>query len=338
MYIVKVPYNLCVKDEIEIYKKMVRESDFRDVHIAPNTFKLAAEFAILSRLKPSTKVSNAIQKMKLYNGEITEEFKKSEIDLKSLREEGRMKGEGMSGISPRFIINAMNVALGMKEAKGKFKDGTGKSFTGCINPIDLIRALRQNFDHALGISDEDIKTFNNLLTGDKQSVASEYKEVAKKEVNMAFLYAYEEQAEELFQRYMTNCDAHCKKEKVLDSITGEYSDPDEQLMRSLEELIGVPENSKDTFRNGIFVHKSSALERKEVFKFDTYAPLREAIEKKLMSDLKNVVNLSISSTTNTNPKRHQQRDRAFDTLMKKGYCEACANVLLSFVGEILRKT
>jgi serine protein kinase len=337
MYIVKVPYNLAVDDEINIYKKMIRESDFRNVHIAPHTLKLAAQFAVLSRLTPSTKVSNLIQKMKLYNGEVTDEFKKSEIDIKALREEGRRKGEGMSGISPRFIINAMNVALGMKEEKGKAVDGKGRAYTGCINSIDLIRALRQNFDHAIGITEEDAKTYNNLLTGDKQSVASEFKEVAKKEVNMAFLYAYEDQAEELFHRYMLNCDAYCKKEKVLDSITGEYSDADEKLMRALEELIGVPENSKDTFRNGIFVHKASALERGEIFKFDSYAPLRDAIEKKLMSDLKNVVNLSIGSTTNTNPKRKSHRDRAFKTLMEKGYCEHCANTTLAFVGEILRK-
>jgi len=232
----------------------------------------------------------------------------------------------MDGISPRFIINALNVALGQKEEKK------------CINPIDVIRALRNNFEHSIGITEEDQKTYINALTGDKQSVASEFKEFAKKEVNMAFLYAYEDQAHELFARYMINCSAFVKKEKVLDSITGEYSDPDEILMRALEELIGVPENSKETFRNGIFVHKSSSLERGEKFEFDSYAPLRDAIEKKLMSDLKNVVSLSIATSTNVNPKTEARRDRAFQTLLKKGYCESCSNMLLSFVAEVLRKT
>lgn len=157
---------------------------------------------------------------------------------------------------------------------------------------------------------------------------------------MAFLYAYEDQAQELFSRYMENVSAFCNKEKVLDSITGEYSDPDEKLMRSLEELVGdsgVPENSKETFRNGIFVHKAAALEKKKVFRFDSYPPLKEAIQKKLMSDLKNVVNLSIATTTNTSPKAKKHRDRAFKSLLKEGYCDSCANILLQFVGEILRK-
>jgi len=326
MYIVKVPYNLKVDDEIQIYKKMIAESDFRDIHIAPYTLKLAAQFAVLSRLKKSTKVSSMVQKMKIYNGEVTEEFKKSEIDVKALLEEGKRLGEGMTGISPRFIINALNVALGQKEGKK------------CINPIDVIRALRNNFEHSIGISEEDQKMYDVLLTGDKQSVASEYKEFAKKEVNMAFLYAYEDQAHELFARYMINCGAYVKKEKVEDRITGEYSDPDETLMRALEELIGVPENSKETFRNGIFVHKASALERNEKFEFDSYAPLKDAIEKKLMSDLKNVVSLSIASPTRVDAKTQRNRDRAFLTLTQKGYCESCANMLLSFVAEILRKT
>jgi serine protein kinase len=320
MYIVKVPWNLKVSEEVKIYQKMISESDFKDIHIAPHTLEIAAQFAVLSRLTKSTKVSTLIQKMKLYDGEITPEFKKTEIDVKALREEGKRNGEGMSGISPRFIINALNVVLGQKEDKK------------CINPIDLIRALRHNFEHSIGIEEENITHYNNLLIGD------EYKEVAKKEINRAFLYAYEEQAEELFRRYMENVGAFCKKEKILDSLTEEYSDPDEKLMRSLEELIGIPDNSKSEFRNGIFVHKATAIEAGRDFTYDSYDPLREAIEKKLMGDLKNVVNLSIASPGNTNPKTKRSRDRAFKTLLEKGYCPRCANMLLAFVGEILRKT
>ena len=94
---------------------------------------------------------------------------------------------------------------------------------------------------------------------------------------------------------------------------------------------------KEEFRNGIFVHKASALERKKKFGFEDYAPLKEAIQKKLMTDLKNVVNLSIATSTNTNPKAKKHRDRAFETLLGEGYCDSCAEVLLKFVGEILRK-
>jgi serine protein kinase len=325
MYPVFVPWNLKVDDEIKIYKKMIDESDFNDIHIAPNTLKVAAQFAVLSRLVPSNKVSNAVTKMKLYNGEITEEFKKTDVDVKALREEGRKKGEGMTGISPRFIINALNVALGQKEDKK------------CINPIDIIRALRENFNHHIGITEEDTATYLNLLAGDKNSIANEYKEIAKKEVNMSFLAAYEDQAQNLFENYMNQVIAFCKKDKVQDKITGEYSDPDEKLMRSIEELISVPVNSKETFRNGIFVYKSEYLSEGKPFTFKDYDPIREAIEKKLMNDLKSVVSLSISDTTNTDPKKAKRRGEAMKRLIDKGYCDHCGSVLLQFVGEVIRK-
>lgn len=326
IYPVMAPWNLCVNEEIKIYEKMIRESDFRDIHIAPGTLKVAAEFAVLSRLKPSTKVSNLITKMKLYNNEIPADFKKEDIDIKALRQEGKKLGEGMKdGISPRFIINAFNICLGSKEDKK------------CINAIDMIRALRDNFSHAIGIPEEAIDHFMNLLTGNKDSVASEYKDFAKKEVNKAFLWAYEEQATSLFERYMTNAEAYCMRKQVIDSITGEYHDPDEKIMRSIEELAGIPMESKKEFRNGIFVYKSDRLSQGKTFSFKDYDILREAIEKKLMTDLKNVVSLSLGDPTNTDPKLATRRTKAMETLTEKGYCPQCAKVLLSFIGEVLRK-
>lgn len=325
MYPIKVPWNLRVSDEVKIYEKLIAESDFANIHIAPHTLKVAAQFAVLSRLKDSAKVTNKIQKMKIYNGEVTDEFKKTEVDVRSLREEGRKNEEGMSGISPRFVINAINVALGQKEEKC------------CINPIDILRALINNFDHHIGVAEEDKERFITLLTGDKDSVSSEYKEVAKKEVNRSFLHAYDDQAQELFNRYMINVTAFCKKEKVKDSITGEYSDPDETIMRAIEELASVPVNSKSEFRNGVFVYKADCLENGKEFTYREYDPIREAIEKKLINDLKSVVSLSLGDATTTNPKAKKKRTKAFEKLMENGYCEHCANVLLAFVSEILRK-
>jgi len=325
MYPVMVPWNLRVDDEVKIYQKLINDSDFRNIHIAPHTLRIAAQFAVLTRLVSSTKVSSPVEKMKLYNGEVTEEFKKQDIDVKTLIQEGRDKGEGMSGISPRFILNALNVALGMKEDKN------------CVNPIDIIRALRQNFDHHIGISDEDKNRYLNILLGEKDSVSSEFKDQAKKEVNFAFLSAYDDQAQSLFENYIMNAEAYCRKEKVYDSITEEYSNPDEKLMRSIEEIISVPMNSKAEFRNGIFVYKSTALERNEDFTFKSYAPLKEAIEKKLFGDLKNVVSLTIADKSSTSKKAKAKRISAIKMLEKRGYCKHCGEMLLAFVGEILRK-
>ena len=325
MYSVVVPWNLRVDDEIKIYEKMIHESDFRGIHIAPGTLKVAAQFAVLSRLVPTTRVSSLVEKMKIYNGEVTEEMKKQEIDLKALREEGKTKGEGIKGISPRFIINALNIALGMKEDKK------------CINPIDIIRVLKTNFDHHVGITPEEKEKYIVMLIGEKDSVSYEYKQMAKKEVNMAFLTAYEEQAQSLFENYIINASSYCKKEKVYDSITGEYSEPDEKLMRQIEEFISVPVNSKNEFRQQIFVYKASRLERNLPFTFKDYDPLRTAIEKKLMSDLKNVVSLTIADKSATDDKSKKRRKSAINKMKEHGYCETCAVQVLAFVAELLRR-
>jgi serine protein kinase len=325
MYPVMVPWNLRVSDEIKIYQKMISESDFRNIHISPGALRVAAQFAVLSRLKASSRISSLIEKMKIYDGEISEELKKQEIDVKGLREEGKIQGEGMSGISPRFIINAINVALGMKEDKK------------CVDAIDILRALRQNFEHHIGISDEDKQKFVSLLIGEKESVAYEFKQFAKKEVNMSFLHAYDEQAQTLFENYMKNATAYAKKEKVTDSLTGETSDPDEKLMRSIEEPIGIPVPSKDEFRRNIFVYEAAQLKKGLPFTFKDYGPLREGIEKKLISDLRNVVSLTIADRTADDEKAKKRRSTAINNLCEKGYCKECAGRLLAFIGEVLRK-
>ena len=333
MYYIKVPWNDTIKDEIKIYKKLINESEFNKVHISPGTLEIAAQFAILTRLHPSKKI-NLIQKMKLYNDEYLEEFTRGrDKDIKEIRQEGRANDECMTGISPRFITNAINIVLGQKENVRTGLEG----FEGCITPLDMIRSLRDNFEHHIGGQEKDKETYLQLLTAKEESVISEYKEFAKKEVSRAFIHAFDDQAEELFLRYDLNCKAFCKNETVFDGITGEHQDPDESIMRAIEELIPVPKEAASEFRKGVFVYKSDCLEEGKKWQWDTYKPLKDSIEKKLMNDLKNVVTLSIANTVSTSSKVKARRSKALKTLMKKGYCEHCAKGLLGFVGEILRR-
>jgi len=333
MYYIKVPWNDTINHEIEIYKKLIAESEFSNIHIAPGTLEVAAQFAILTRLYPSKKI-NLIKKMKLYNDEYLEEFTKGkDKDIKIIREEGRANGECMSGISPRFIINAINIALGQKE----HVETGDENYQGCITALDMVRALRDNFEHHIGGAEKDKEVYMKLLTAKEESVVSEYKEFAKREVHKTFVHAFDDQAEELHTRYDLNCKAFCKDETVFDEITGEYMEPDEKIMRAVEELIPVPNESKAECRKGVFVYKADCLEEGKKWTWDTYKPIKEAIEKKLMNDLKNVVTLSIANTVSTSAKVKTRRSKALKTLKKKGYCDHCAKALLGFVGEVLRR-
>src|SRR5213596_345416 len=106
--VVKVPYNLRLSEEVKIYEKIIRYSDFR-AHVAPHTLEIASMFAILSRLQPTSKC-DLMTKLKLYNGEeVVEKGKTKKIDVQELREDA--KREGMSGISTRFIMKALDNAL-----------------------------------------------------------------------------------------------------------------------------------------------------------------------------------------------------------------------------------
>ncbi len=327
MYPIYVPYNLRVRGEVAIYRKLISRSEFHErVHIAPLTLEMAGLFAVLTRLKPSTLGIDEIKKARYYNGEAIMEKEKDPVDVKKLWLEGKEKAEGMTGISPRFIMNALNISL------GGAKDGAA-----CINPVDIIRALKHQFEHHIGFSEEERSRYTDLLLAEKGSVLSEYREKARKEINRAFLYAYEDQAQALFDNYMKNATAYCLKRKIIDPVTQEEQEPDEKLMRSIEEMIGLSEGAKSEFRQGLFVFKADALDRGESFDFNNYPPLHDAIEKKLIVDLKNIVSLTLTDKTRKDPKTLKRKEEAVSKLLEKGYCPVCAEALLGFVGEMLRK-
>ncbi len=325
MYPVFVPYNLRPRDEVAIYRKLIERSEFSGrVHIAPFALEAAALFAVMSRLKPSASGVEELKKAHYYDGEVVREKEKDPVNVKKLMLEGREKGEGLSGASPRFVMNALNISLG--DAKD-----------GCINPVDVIRSLKHQFEHHIGFSDEDKVRFPQLLLGEKNSVLAEYRERARKEVNRAFLFAYEDQAQALFDNYMKHATAFCLRRKLVDPVTREEQEPDEKLMRSIEEMIGIPDGAKSEFRQGLFVFKSDALERGGSFDFKNYPPLQEAIEKKLIADLKNIVSLTLADRSRRDPKTAERKQEAVAKLLDRGYCPICAEALLEFVGEMLRK-
>ncbi len=327
MYPIYVPYNLRMRDESAIYRKLIDRSEFAGkVHIAPLTLEMAALFGVLTRLVETPNCPDILKKAKYYNGEAIMEKEKDPLDPRKLWLEGKEKGEGMTGISPRFVMNALNIALGSAEAG-----------EGCVNPVDVIRALNHQFEHHIGFSDEERARYQSLLMAEKGSVLSEFRDRARKEVNKAFLHAYEDQAQALFENYMRNATAYCMKRKLVDPVTHEETEPDERLMRSIEETIGISEGAKSEFRQGLFVFKSDAMDREEEFDFKSYAPLQEAIEKKLVADLKNVVSLTLVDKSRRDPETLERKNDALQKLREKGYCPVCAQALMDFVGEMLRK-
>ena len=315
--LVKVPYNLRASDEVKIYEKLIKQSALLNVHIAPYTLRIASVFAVLSRLEPSKKAGMSLmKKLKLYDGEDIEDFKQK--DVKELQEEAVR--EGMDGISPRYVINRLSNAL-------------VKQNTTCINPIDALRALRDGLDQHTSITREERERYLNLIS----EARKEYDDMARKEVQRAFVYSYEESARTLLNNYLDNVEAYCNKTKMRDPITDEEMEPDEQLMRSIEEQIGITENAKKSFREEILIRISSLARKGASFDYTSHERLKEAIEKKLFADLRDVVKITTSTRT---PDKEQLRkiNEVVDRLMTEhGYCHVCANEILRYTGSLLNR-
>ncbi|GIP15581.1 protein PrkA [Paenibacillus montaniterrae] len=317
MIVMPIPYNLNVTEEEKIYSKLISQSDMKHVHIAPHALRAAAIFSILTRLKETKKQGmDLVKKMRMYDGQEVEGFK--EADLKEMQNE--YVEEGMSGIDPRYVINRISSAL----IKGDM---------ACINALDVLRALKDGLDQHPSITKEERERYLNFI-----SIArKEYDNLAKKEVQKAFVYSFEESAKTLFENYLDNIEAYCNWAKIKDPLTGEEMEPDERLMRSIEEQIGVSENAKKAFREEILIRISSYSRKGKKFDFTSHERLREAVEKKLFADLKDIVKITTSTKTPDENQLKRINEVSARLIDEHSYCPVCANELLRYVGSLLNR-
>ncbi|MBY8912710.1 serine/threonine protein kinase PrkA [Bacillus sp. YC2] len=315
--VMPVPYNLKVSEEERIYEKMISESDVSDVHIAPHTLKVAAMFSILSRLKePKRSDIDLVKKMRLYDGESVEGY--NSVDLEDMKKE--YHDEGMSGIDPRYVINRISSTIIRKNMES-------------INSLDVLRSLKEGLDQHPSISNEDKERYLNFISAARK----EYDDIAKKEVQKAFVYSYEESAKTLMDNYLDNVEAYCNKNKLRDPLTGEEMNPDEKLMRSIEEQIGISENAKKAFREEILIRISAYARKGKRFDYNSHERLREAIQKKLFADLKDVVKITTSTKTPDEQQLKKVNEVVARLIDEHGYNSTSANELLKYVGSLLNR-
>ena len=315
--VIKVPYNLRLSEEVKIYQKIIRNSDFH-AHVAPHTLEVASMFAILSRLEPTNKC-DLMTKLKLYNGEeIVEKGRTKKVDFQELREAS--KREGMTGISTRFIMKALDNAL---------SDNTGGN---CINAINVREALINMVKEA-DLSDDTRKQYLEFL---QDTLHKEYLETLEKEITRAFVYSYQEQAEALFQNYLDHAEAHVNKGKVKDRNTKEELAPDEGFMKSIEEQIAIIGSAADGFRQEVIAYLWAANRRGEKIDYRSYEPLKEAIEKKLMTSVRDLSRI-ITKARTRDEEQSEKYDAMVTNLLDNGYCPNCVDVVLKYAANNLWK-
>lgn len=316
---IDIPYITKYSEEIKIYKKDFNNEKVKGKHIAPHTIEMAAMWGVLTRLEdPKKHDLTLLQKLKLYDGKTLTGY--TQDNVKELRKE--TEREGLEGISPRYIQDKLSNAL--------VTDKTDSS----INPFLVLNELEGGLkNHGLINSEEERARYRELLGVVKQ----EYEDIVKNEVQRA-ISADEEAISKLCANYIDNVKAYTQKEKVRNKYTGQYEEPDERLMRSIEEKIDIPESRKDDFRREIMNYIGALAIEGNQFQFDTNERLHKALELKLFEDQKDSIKLA-SVVSNVVDKETQEKiDIVKQRLIKHyGYNEESATDVLNFVASIFAR-
>ncbi len=317
MVIIKVPYALSYKDESRIYQKLVSGAPaFRNVHLDPHVLNLSAVFAILTRLtKPEREGLDLAKKLRLYSGEAIEGVPETE----AVRLRSESPEEGMTGVSPRFVINAISTAI---------TRGTTHSLTS----MELLLALKDAIESDARMEAKQKKAWiDHLVTARKEF----YNRWVKEDVHRAMFASFEEEAQQLLEKYLDEVEASLDHRQVTDPITGEARPADERFLRSVEEKIKVSDSGKLSFRQEVVRKAMVAFKAGEKFKLASHARMREAIEQYLFEERRDVLRLVTSAARPDEDARQKISVVQQRLINEYGYDEYSAKEALSYVTTLL---
>jgi serine protein kinase len=278
-------------------------------------------WAILSRLeKPKKANLTRLQKLKLYDGKSLPNY--TEDNVKELRKEA--KREGLEGISPRYIQDKISNAIVMAQQLNR----------GSVNPFMVMNELEGGLKHHSLIANEEVRLdYRELLSVVKQ----EYEETIKAEVQRA-ISADEGALQRLCGNYIDNVKAYTQREKVRNQYTGRDEEPDERLMRSIEDKIEIPESRKDDFRREIMNYIGALSLEGKRFDYKTNERLQKALELKLFEDQKDTIKLTSLVSSVTDKDTQEKIDIVKTRLIKEfGYDEISATDVLHYVASIFAR-
>jgi len=138
--------------------------------------------------------------------------------------------------------------------------------------------------------------------------------------------------------YIDNVKAYTQKEKVKNPFTGQYEEPDERLMRSIEEKIDIPESRKDDFRREIMNYIGALSIDGKKFDYRTNERLNKALELKLFEDQKDSIKLTSLVSNVVDAETQQKIDVVKGRLIRDyGYDEESATDVLNYVASIFAR-
>ncbi len=315
MVIVQVPYTLSYKDEARIYQKLIAGTQaFTGVHLDPHALKVAAVFAVLTRFKESPTM-DASKKLRLFAGEDVEGISRSEGER--LRHE--QPEEGLSGVSPRFVVNALSSAL---------IRGDRRSLTS----MEVLLAIKDAIDSDARMDAKQKRAWVDFLVLARKDC---YNRWVKEDVHKALFASFEDEAQGLLEKYLDEVEASLDNREVEDPMTNERRKPDERFLRQVEEKIRISEAGKQSFRQEVVRKAMVAFKQGQRFTLDSHARLHEAIEQYLFEERRDVLRL-VSSVTRPDEETQHKISAVQARLMDEyGYDEHSAKEALNYVTTLL---
>jgi serine protein kinase len=317
MVIVKVPYTLSYQDEARIYDKLVTSAPaFRQVHLDPHVLPLAAVFSILTRLEITEREGlDLTKKLRLYAGEDAEGFSPSDVPkLKS-----QSPDEGLYGVSPRFVINAISNAITRSE-------------TQSLTSMEMLLALKDAIESDARMSSQHKQAWVDFLVLARKDF---YNRWVKEDVHRALFASFQDEAQELLEKYLDEVEASLDKRQVTDPITGEERPADERFLRSVEEKIKVSDSGKQSFRQEVVRKAMVAFKAGERFTLDSHSRLHEAIEQYLFEERRDVLRL-VTSAARPDEDAEQKISAVQERLVQEyGYDDRSAREALNYVTTLL---
>lgn len=317
MVIVKIPYTLSYVDEARIYHKLISAAPtFRDVHLDPHALKVAAVFAILTRLKKSDREDlDMSKKVRLYAGEHVDDFPEREVE----RLRAEKPDEGLSGASPRFVINALSNAITRSE-------------TSSLTSMDVLLALKDAIESDARMDAPQKRQWTDYLVVARKDF---YNRWVKEDVHKALFTSFDEEAQQLLEKYLDEVEASLDQRQVTDPITGEQRPPDERFLRSVEEKIKISDSGKETFRQEVVRKAMVAFKSGQKFTLDSHSRLHDAVEQYLFEERRDVLRL-VTSAARPDEEAERKISAVQDRLIRSyGYDEHSAKEAMNYVTTLL---
>jgi len=280
MVIVQVPYTLNYREEARIYRKLISSAApaFRDVHLDPHVLHAAAVFAILSRIQDGDdKEVELVKKVRIHADEEVDGVNRA--DIRRVKEKDKAPDEGLSGVSPRFVINALSNAIIGSNQKS-------------LSTMDVLLALKDAIENDARIEARRKRKWVDYLVLTRKDF---YNRWVKQDVHKALFVSFEGEALELLEKYLDEVEAMLDNRTIKDPITNEERRPDERFLRAVEEKIHISESGKQSFRQEVVRKAMGAYKRGARFGLDSHIQLNDAVQQYLFEQRRDVLRLVSSS-------------------------------------------